>query len=40
MINLAFKIAVNTAALLAAANVVPEFNLAFRNDSVRTGPRS
>jgi putative membrane protein len=33
MINLAFKIAVNTAALLAAANVVPEFNLAFRNDS-------
>jgi len=33
MINLAFKIAVNTAALLAAANVVPEFKLAFRSDS-------
>ena len=34
MINLAFKIAVNTAALLVAANVVPEFNLAFKNDKV------
>jgi putative membrane protein len=32
MINLAFKIAVNTAALLAAANVVPEFNLTFKSD--------
>jgi putative membrane protein len=32
MINLAFKIAVNTAALLAAATVVPEFNLTYKSD--------
>jgi putative membrane protein len=32
MIHLAFKMAVNTAALLVAANVVPEFNLTFKND--------
>ena len=32
MIHLAFKMAVNTCALLVAANVVPEFNLKFRND--------
>jgi len=34
MINLVFKIAVNTAALLTAANIVPEFNLSFQKDSV------
>ncbi len=32
MLDLLFKVAVNAVALLAAANVVPEFNLAFRND--------
>jgi putative membrane protein len=32
MINLLLKVAVNAAALLAAANVVPEFNLRFQND--------
>ncbi len=32
MIDLLFKVAVNAVALLAAANVVPDFNLAFRND--------
>jgi putative membrane protein len=32
MINLAFKVAVNAAALLVAANVVPEFHLAFKTD--------
>jgi len=30
--DLLFKVAVNAAALLAAANVVPEFHLVFRND--------
>ena len=34
MINLLLKVAVNAAALLVAANVVPEFTLRFRNDSV------
>jgi putative membrane protein len=32
MINLLLKVAVNAAALLAAANVVPEFTLKFHND--------
>jgi putative membrane protein len=32
MIDLLFKVAVNAVALLAAANVVPEFNLIFHND--------
>jgi putative membrane protein len=32
MINLAFKVAVNAAALLVAANVVPEFHLTFKTD--------
>ena len=34
MINLLLKVAVNAAALLVAANVVPEFTLRFRNDSI------
>ena len=33
MIDLLVKVAVNAAALLAAAFVVPEFNLTFRNDN-------
>ena len=32
MIDLLFKVAVNAVALLAAANVVPEFKLVFHND--------
>lgn len=32
MIDLLFKVAVNAVALIAAANVVPEFTLTFRND--------
>jgi putative membrane protein len=32
MTDLLFKVAVNAVALLAAANVVPEFNLTFHND--------
>ncbi len=32
MINLLLKVAVNAAALLAAANVVPEFTLRFQSD--------
>lgn len=32
MIDLLFKVAVNAVALLAAANVVPEFTLKFQND--------
>jgi putative membrane protein len=32
MIDLLFKVAVNAVALLAAANVVPEFRLVFHND--------
>ena len=32
MIDLLVKVAVNAAALLAAANVVPEFKLIFHND--------
>jgi putative membrane protein len=34
MIDLLFKVAVNAVALLAAANVVPEFRLVFQNDKV------
>jgi putative membrane protein len=32
MLDLLFKVAVNAVALLAAANVVPEFTLTFHND--------
>ena len=33
MIDLLLKVAVNAIALLAAANVVPEFKLVFHNDN-------
>jgi hypothetical protein len=33
MLDLLIKVAVNAVALLAAANVVPEFKLVFHNDN-------
>jgi putative membrane protein len=33
MMDILFKVGVNAIALLAAANLVPEFNLVFRNDN-------
>ena len=40
MIDLLVKIAVNAVALLAAANVVPDFSSSSRRTSRKTGSRS